>query len=348
MSIQLQRKARNIKGMDRSALADVVRGLGEPEYRVEQLMRWIYQYDIASFDQATNLSKSLRERLAEEYEIGRLDEETMEVSADGTRKLLLNLHDGPSVEAVLIPEGKRKTACISSQAGCGIGCSFCATALGGFARNLTTGEIVDQVLALQRSSGERVTNIVFMGMGEPFANYTNVIRAAKLLSDPWAFGIGARHITISTSGVVPAIERFIEEECQFVLAVSLHAATDEVRDELVPLNRKYPIRSLMEACRRYVQKTRRRITFEYVMIDGVNDTSHQAKSLVDVTKGLMCHVNLIPLNPVPETGLMRSAPKRIDAFARRLQEAGIPTTVRKERGVDIQAACGQLRRSRTR
>lgn len=341
-------KARDIKGMDRASLAELLRKLSEPDYRVEQLMRWIYQHDIESIHQATNLSKSLRERLAAKCVIGRLEEEAVELSADGTRKLLLRLSDGPSVEAVLIPEGRRRTACISSQAGCGIGCTFCATALGGFARNLTAGEIIDQVLALQRSSGERVTNIVFMGMGEPFANYAQVIRSAKLLSDPWAFGIGARHITISTSGVVPAIERFVEEGCQFVLAVSLHAATDDVRDRLVPLNRKYPIKSLIDACRRYVRATRRRITFEYVMIDGVNDTPHQARSLIDQTKGLMCHVNLIPLNPVPETGFKRSRPERIYAFARALQGAGIPTTVRKERGVDIQAACGQLRRSRTR
>lgn len=335
----------NLKGLDRYGFETLITELDEPSYRVEQLMRWVYLYDAPSFDAMTNVPKSLRQRLARDYALERLQVEARELSADGTGKLLLRLADGATVEAVLIPEGKRKTACISSQAGCGIGCTFCATALGGFVRNLDAGEIVDQVLALQRTFDTRITNVVFMGMGEPFSNYHQVIRAAKLLSDPWAFGIGARHITISTSGVVPAIRRFIAEASQFVLAVSLHAATDDVRDQLVPLNRKYPIAELVSACQEYVAATRRRITFEYVMIDGVTDTRRQSQALVDVAGDLLCHVNLIPLNPVPETGLHRSPQERIAAFARHLRKAGIPTTIRKERGTDIQAACGQLRRS---
>lgn len=311
-------------------------------------MRWIYRHDVERVGQMTNLSKELRERLESMAHIERLLIEAEELSADGTRKLLLRLHDGPTVEAVMIPDGSRRTACISSQAGCGIGCPFCATGLGGLVRNLSAGEIVDQILAIQRVTGERVSNVVFMGMGEPFANYRQVIKAARLLSDPNGLGIGARHITISTSGVVPAIRRFASEERQFVLAVSLHAATDDVRDYLVPLNRKYPIAELMDACRHYIQETGRRVTFEYVMIHEVNDGREQATQLVRLLKGMLCHVNLIPLNPVPESGLERSSRERVQQFAKTLRAAGIEVTVRRERGTDIQAACGQLRRSRQR
>jgi len=338
----------DVKGMDREDLQRVLAELGEPSYRAGQLMNWLYQHDVSTFDEMTNLSKELRERMCSRFAVGRLAVEAVKRSSDGTSKLLLALPDGPSVEAVLIPEGKRRTACISSQAGCGIGCTFCATALGGFVRNLTAGEIVDQVLALQRATNQRVTNIVFMGMGEPFANYAHVTKAARLLSDPHAFGIGARHITISTSGVVPAIRRFVAEDSQFTLAVSLHAATNAVRDQLVPLNRKYPIEELLDACRFYVETTRRRLTFEYVMIDRVNDTREQAEALIRHARTLLCHVNLIPLNEVPETGLTRSRPERVEQFARWLKDAGVPTTIRRERGADIQAACGQLRRSRMR
>lgn len=309
-------------------------------------MRWLYQTDVASIDQMTNLPKDFRVRLADQAHVGRLEVKTAERSQDGTCKLLLRLEDGHTVEAVLIPEGRRNTACISSQAGCGIGCPFCATALGGLIRNLKAGEIVDQVLALQRETGEEVTNIVFMGMGEPFANYREVMKAARILNDPMAFGIGARRITISTSGVVPAIEKYSKEGVQFVLAVSLHAGTNELRNQLVPLNRKYPIERLINACRSYVDQTRRRITFEYVMIKGVNDGADQAHALLHHLQGLLCHINLIPLNPVPESGFERSSIQTIEAFARILQKGGIETTIRRERGVDIQAACGQLRRSR--
>lgn len=320
--------------------------LGQPDFRAQQIMRWLYQTDVASIDQMTNLPKDFRVRLADQAHVGRLEVKTAERSQDGTCKLLLRLEDGHTVEAVLIPEGRRNTACISSQAGCGIGCPFCATALGGLIRNLKAGEIVDQVLALQRETGEEVTNIVFMGMGEPFANYREVMKAARILNDPMAFGIGARRITISTSGVVPAIEKYSKEGVQFVLAVSLHAGTNELRNQLVPLNRKYPIERLINACRSYVDQTRRRITFEYVMIKGVNDGADQAHALLHHLQGLLCHINLIPLNPVPESGFERSSIQTIEAFARILQKGGIETTIRRERGVDIQAACGQLRRSR--
>lgn len=338
----------DLKGMDRGDLSWLAAELQLEPYRVEQIMRWLYQRDVASAGAMTNLPKSVRAVLEERFALTRLEEQARECSADGTVKLLLDVGDGYSVEAVMIPEGSRRTACISSQAGCGIGCTFCATALGGFGRNLRAGEIVDQVAALQRATGERITNVVFMGMGEPFANYREVMKAARLLNDPWAFGIGARHITISTSGVVPAIERFARECVQFVLAVSLHAGTDEVRDRLVPLNRKYPMDVLLRACREYVAITRRRITFEYVMIKDVNDGFDQAEALARKIEGLLCHVNLIPLNAVPETGFERSSEQAVHRFAQRLERAGIEVTIRRERGADIQAACGQLRRSRAR
>jgi len=345
MTVDTAAKLPNLVGMDRAELAALVESAGEPAYRTEQIMRWLYERDAGSIDAMTNLSKAFRAELNSRFRLERLQTVLEERSRDGVIKLLLRLHDGYTVESVLIPEGKRRTACISSQAGCGIGCAFCATALGGFNRNLSAGEIVDQVAALERAAGEKVTNVVFMGMGEPFQNYAQVIKAAKILNDPWGKAIGARHITISTSGVVPAIDRFAGEGLQFVLAVSLHAGTNDVRDRLVPLNRKYPIETLVEACRRYVASTGRRVTFEYVMIDGVNDGPEQAAGVIEHTRGLICHVNLIPLNEVPETGLRRSPEGAVARFAEQLRKGGLPVTVRKERGADIQAACGQLRRS---
>lgn len=330
-------------GMDRNEMERFVESIGEPRYRVEQIMRWIYGRGAATADDMSDLPKSVRERIR--GGLRRLETVQVQLARDGVCKLLLRLEDGHTVEAVSIPDGKRRTACISSQAGCGIGCTFCATALGGFQRNLRAGEIVDQLTQLERASGAKATNVVFMGMGEPFANYGQVIKAARLLNDPWGMGIGARHITISTSGVVPAIERFTEEGLQFVLAVSLHAGTNAVRDRLVPLNRKYPIEQLMEACRRYAGRTGRRVTFEYVMIDGVNDGIDQADAVIRATRGLLCHINLIPLNAVPETGYRRSPGAAIDAFADRLRRGGLKATIRRERGADIEAACGQLRRS---
>src|SRR5690606_11808299 len=338
----------DLKGLDREELKRLVEELGEPSYRAEQIMRWIYRHDASSVDAMTNLSKGLRERLARVATIGRLAAVSGEQSVDGTRKFLFRLADGAAVEAVLIPDGKRRTACISSQAGCGIGCPFCATGLDGLVRNLKAGEIVEQVLALQRLTGERVSHVVFMGMGEPFANYGEVLKAAELLSNPNGVGIGARRITISTSGVVPAIRRFAREGVQYGLAISLHAASDPVRDVLVPLNRKYPIDQLLDACREYVERTNRRVTFEYVMIRGVNDGPEQAARLVALLKGMLCHVNLIPLNPVAGTGYQRSTPEAVRRFARIVRDGGIEVTVRRERGADIQAACGQLRRSRAR
>lgn len=307
-------------------------------------MEWIYRRGVDQFSEMTNLPLALRERLAREASISRVYPKLRQQSADGTRKYLFELADGVTVESVLIPEGDRLTACISSQAGCGIGCSFCATALGGLIRNLTAGEIIDQLIRLQEEAGKRISNVVLMGMGEPLANYRAVLRAVRNMIHPQGLGIGQRHITISTSGIVPAIRRLATENLQIVLAVSLHAPTDELRDQLVPLNRKYPIAVLLDACREYIAQTGRRITFEYVLIRDVNDSLDMAQKLVERLDSMLCHVNLIPLNPVPETGFARPDMERVRAFAEKVRQAGIPVTIRKEKGSDIDAACGQLRR----
>lgn len=308
------------------------------------MLEWMYRRGVHQFSEMTNLPLSLRERLAQEAFVSRVYPKLHQQSADGTRKFLFELADGVTVEAVLIPEGDRLTACISSQAGCGIGCAFCATALGGLIRNLTAGEIIDQLVRLQQEAGKRISNVVLMGMGEPLANYRAVLRAVRTMIHPQGLGIGQRHITISTSGVVPGIRRLAAENLQVVLAVSLHAPTDELRDQLVPLNRKYPIDILLEACREYIAQTGRRVTFEYVLIRNVNDSIDMAQKLVERLESMLCHVNLIPLNPVAETGFERPDMEQVRAFAEAIRQAGIPVTVRKEKGSDIDAACGQLRR----
>lgn len=317
---------------------------GEPAYRARQIMEWIYQRGVDQFSEMTNLPLALRKRLAEVAVIGRVHPKIHQQSADGTRKFLFELADGVTVESVLIPEGDRLTACISSQAGCGIGCSFCATAFGGLIRNLTAGEIIDQLIRVQQEADKRISNVVLMGMGEPLANYRAVLRAVRTMVHPQGLGIGQRHITISTSGIVPGIRRLAAENLQVVLAVSLHAPTDELRDQLVPINRKYPIALLLDACREYIAQTGRRITFEYVLIRNVNDSIGMAQKLVKRLESMHCHVNLIPLNPVAETGFERPDAQQVQAFAEEVRQAGIPVTVRKEKGSDIDAACGQLRR----
>ncbi|MBO8142239.1 MAG: 23S rRNA (adenine(2503)-C(2))-methyltransferase RlmN [Firmicutes bacterium] len=334
--------------MDVAELEALVAELGEPRYRARQMMQWLYGHGAVDLDRMTNLPKAFRKKLAEKAFIGRMSIADVQVSRDGTRKYLLRTLDGDAVEAVLIPEGDRRTACLSSQIGCGIGCAFCATALMGLTRNLTAGEICGQLAAIQEDTGQRVTNVVMMGMGEPLANYKNVMQALRLLNDPDGFGIGARRLTISTAGLVPGIRRLAEEDLQVVLAISLHAATDEKRDQLVPINRHYPIAQLLDACREYVQRTRRRVTFEYVLLRGVNDGTDDARILAGKLRGLLCHVNLIPFNPVPETGFAPPDAAAVERFRQELAGRGIQATVRRPRGVDIDAACGQLRRKSMR
>jgi 23S rRNA (adenine2503-C2)-methyltransferase len=333
--------------LTKDELQSLVTNWGEPDYRADQIWGWLYQRFAATPDEMTNLPQSLRTRLTEETSLNPLTPLTTLDSSDGqTRKTLFALPDGPQIEAVLMHYEKRRTLCISTQAGCAMGCPFCATGQGGFARNLSAGEIVAQVLYYARmlaADDQRVTNIVFMGMGEPLANYIATWEAIRRLNDPSGFGLGARAMTLSTVGLVPAIRTMSHEPEQVNLAVSLHAATDELRDKLIPINRRYSLAQLMQACRDYIRATRRRVTFEYALMDAINDSDEQARQLADLIEDMLAHVNLIPLNPTSGSPYRGSPPDRVQAFESVLKERGVPTTVRLRRGIDIQAGCGQLR-----
>jgi 23S rRNA (adenine2503-C2)-methyltransferase len=343
----------NLLDFDLEGLAAYCDGLGEKRFRATQLFRWIHQKGTADFALMSDLAKSLRDKLAGEAEVRPLAVLSENVSADGTVKWLFDVGAGNAVETVFIPEEGRGTLCISSQAGCAVGCRFCSTGHQGFSRNLTTGEIVAQLWHAERqlrqrlnpASGNRVvTNVVMMGMGEPLQNYGALLPALRVMLDDHAYGLSRRRVTVSTSGVVPMIER-LRDDCPVALAVSLHAADDALRDVLVPLNKKYPIDELLAACKVYLDAAPRDfITFEYCMLDGVNDSLAQADALVERVRraGVSCKFNLIPFNPFPGSGLMCSRRDRVTAFAERLQAGGIVTTVRKTRGDDIDAACGQL------
>ena len=343
----------NLLDFDLDALAAHCEQLGEKRFRATQLFRWIHQRGASDFDQMTDLAKSLRAKLAGEAEVRPLPVVSEHLSADGTCKWLFDVGGGDVVETVFIPEDDRGTLCVSSQAGCAVGCRFCSTGHQGFSRNLSTGEILAQLWyaehtlrrRLGTAAGERViTNVVMMGMGEPLQNYGALVPALRVMLDDHGYGLSRRRVTVSTSGVVPMIER-LQADLPVALAVSLHAPTDPLRDELVPLNRKYPLAELMAACRSYLDAAPRDfITFEYCMLDGVNDTDAHARALLDLVRRhrVSCKFNLIPFNPFPQSGLKRSSAERVQAFARLLNEGGIVTTVRKTRGDDIDAACGQL------
>jgi 23S rRNA (adenine2503-C2)-methyltransferase len=342
--------ATNLLGFDLDGLVAFCQQLGEKRFRAVQLYRWIHQRGVADFGLMTDLAKSLRDKLAGCAKVEALRVLTEQRSADGTIKWLFDVGAGDAVEAVFIPEDDRATLCISSQAGCAVGCRFCSTGHQGFSRNLSTAEIVAQLwfaehqLRRERQRDERViSNIVMMGMGEPLQNYSALVPALKTFLDDHAYGLSRRRVTVSTSGVVPMIER-LQQDCPVALAVSLHAPSDLLRDPLVPLNRKYPIAELLDACRAYLAAAPRDfITFEYCMLDGVNDSVEQARELVRLLKGKVpCKINLIPFNPFPASGLTCSPRERVQAFAEVLIQAGIVTTVRKTRGDDIDAACGQL------
>ncbi len=351
----------NLLDLDAAGLAAFVESLGEKPFRARQLLRWIHRRGAGGFDAMTDLAKSLRGKLAERAAIAAPVVVRDATSADGTRKWLLDVGQGNAIETVFIPEDDRGTLCVSSQAGCAVNCVFCSTGRQGFNRNLTTGEIVGQLWlaehALRAARGlsaenERViSNVVLMGMGEPLQNYDAVVPALRLMLDDDAYGLSRRRVTVSTSGMVPQIDR-LAADCPVALAVSLHAPNDALRDALVPLNRKYPLRELLAACRRYLRSAPRDfITFEYVMLDGVNDADAHARELIALTADVPCKFNLIPFNPFPGAGLRRSPAERIRAFAQILADAGIVTTTRKTRGDDIDAACGQLAgavRDRTR
>ncbi len=326
-------------------LADLLQSWSEPRFRAKQIWAWLYDKRVTSLDAMSNLPKSLRNRLQAETTLGSLTIEAEQTSEDGTVKRLYRLADGQLIESVLMEyDDERRTACISTQAGCAMGCVFCATGQMGFSRHLTSAEIFEQALFFARdleARGDRLSNVVFMGMGEPFHNYDASLEAVRRLMND--LGIGARHITVSTVGLVPMIRRFAEEGLQVKLAVSLHAATDAERDALLPVNRRYPLSDLIQACRDYVETSGRRMTFEWTLIQGENDTPEQAHALGGLLKGLKCHVNVIPLNPTGGYHGGPSASGRIEAFIAILGEYNVPATVRIRRGIDIAAGCGQLK-----
>jgi 23S rRNA (adenine2503-C2)-methyltransferase len=343
----------NLLDFDLEGLAAYCEGLGEKRFRATQLFRWIHQKGAGDFAQMSDLAKSLRDKLAGAAEVRPLQVVSEHVSADGTVKWLFDVGHGDAIETVFIPEDARGTLCVSSQAGCAVGCRFCSTGHQGFSRNLTTGEIVGQLWhaehqlrqRLKLAPGERaISNVVMMGMGEPLQNYAALVPALRVVLDDHGYGLSRRRVTVSTSGLTRIIDR-LRVDCPVALAVSLHAPDDALRDVLVPLNKKHPLADLLAACKRYLEAAPRDfITFEYCMLDGVNDSSAQADALVALVRqaGVACKFNLIPFNPFPASGLRRSPRERILAFAERLQNAGIVTTVRKTRGDDIDAACGQL------
>ena len=337
----------NLLDFDRDGLVEFFTARGEKPFRATQLMKWIYGMGVTDFESMTNIGKSLRAGLAADTAIRLPEIAEDSQSEDGSRKWLFRLDDGNCIETVYIPETDRGTLCVSSQVGCMLNCSFCSTATQGFNRNLSTGEIIAQVwmavhLLGQKSDGPRlVSNVVMMGMGEPLLNYDNVISAMRIMLDDFGYGLSKRRVTLSTAGVVPAIKQ-LREDCDVSLAVSLHAPDDALRNELVPLNRKYPIRELLDTCKAYVGEGRRRVTFEYVMLAGVNDSDSHARALVKCLRGVPAKVNLIPFNPFPTTCYQRSEESRIDPFFEILNRAGIVTITRRTRGDDIDAACGQL------
>jgi 23S rRNA (adenine2503-C2)-methyltransferase len=338
----------NLLGLDSPHMQAFCAALGEKPYRARQLLRWIHRSGVDRFEAMTDVSKAFREVLAGSAEIAAPAVVSESTAADGTRKWLLDVGTGNAIETVFIPETGRGTLCISSQAGCALECSFCSTGRQGFNRNLSVAEIIGQLWLANRALGrgeteERpITNVVMMGMGEPLANFDNVVAALQLMLDDDAYGLSRRRVTLSTSGLVPAIDR-LRDTCPVALAVSLHAPNDALRDELVPINRKYPIKSLLAACVRYIEKAPRDfVTFEYVMLAGINDSVAQARELVRAVADVPCKINLIPFNPFPDSGYGRSGADAVARFRDVLMEAGLVATTRKTRGDDIDAACGQL------
>ncbi|KDE48299.1 ribosomal RNA large subunit methyltransferase N [Geobacillus sp. CAMR12739] len=319
---------------------------GEKPFRATQIYEWLYKNRVTDFADMTNLPKRLREQLASSFSITTLKTVVKQTSKDGTIKFLFELHDGYSIETVLMRHNYGNSVCVTTQVGCRIGCTFCASTLGGLKRHLEAGEIVAQVVQVQKAlddTNERVSSIVVMGIGEPFDNYDALIKFLRIVNHPKGLNIGARHITVSTSGIIPKIYQFADEGMQINFAISLHAPTNELRTKLMPINKAYPLPKLMEAVRYYIEKAGRRVTFEYGLFGGVNDQLEHAEQLAELIKGLKCHVNLIPVNYVPERNYVRTPRSQIFAFERALKKHGINVTIRREHGHDIDAACGQLR-----
>lgn len=342
----------SITSLTRDELSARLAVLGERPFRAGQILEWVYQRRAKSYAEMTNLPAALRASLAESLPFGSLEPVRQLGSRDTTRKYLFRLADGQLIESVLIPASPslygeasdRMTLCLSTQVGCAYGCKFCASGLDGWTRNLHPGEIVEQILRAEELSGERVNNLVFMGMGEPLANLANLMKAIAIINAPWGLEIGARHITVSTSGLAPRIREFADQPLQIRLAISLHGATDAVREQIMPVNRKYPIAELLEACRYYHAHKKQRLTFEYILIEGVNDSDDQARALGPIAAELDAKVNLIPYNTVEGLPWARPSQERQEGFLRLLKSRGAVATLRREKGHDIAAACGQLRR----
>jgi 23S rRNA (adenine2503-C2)-methyltransferase len=343
---------KDLKELNRDELINEFKKAGFPSYRGEQVFNWLYKNGVSTTVEMKNIPKKMRKYIDENYNLSDLKEIDRSIAVDGTVKYFWELNDGENIEGVYLPfpESGRHSACISTQVGCGLGCSFCATGIEGLQRNLTAGEIVDQVIKVQKDiSGQnfaepRLSNIVFMGMGEPLANFDNLMKAVEIINADQGLNIGMRKMTISTAGLVPEIKKLSEVNDQIGLAVSLHAPNDRLRNKIMPINKKYSLNQLLSAVIDYIEKTGRRVTFEYVLMDSVNDSPELSVQLAELLRGINCHVNLIPANPVPELGIERPVQKVIDSFYGTLQSNGIQVTLRREMGTQIDAACGQLKR----
>ena len=335
---------KNIKDYDLKELKEELTKIGEKPFRAEQIFKWLYQEKVKEFSEMTNLSLELRKKLEENYTICNYKILRKQESKDGTIKYLFDVLDGNAIETVLMSYHHGYSICVSSQIGCKMGCKFCASTGINFVRDLTSGEIVEQILAVEQDTGVRISNVVFMGIGEPLNNYDNVINAIKIINNPKGLNIGARHISISTSGLVPRIYKLAEENIQCTLSISLHATNDEKRSSMMPINNAFNITELMEACKYYIEKTHRRISFEYALAKDNNDNLEDAKELVKLLKGMLCHVNLIPINKIENGQYTKSSNDNIMKFRDYLNDHGIVATIRRELGSDIDAACGQLRR----
>ena len=334
----------NIKNYNLGELQKIVEILGEKKYRAEQIFNWIYKENVTSFDDMANLPLSLREKLKENYDLHIFKIITKQESKDGTKKYLFDVLDGNAIESVLMQYKHGYTICVSSQIGCKMGCKFCASTGVKFARNLEAGEIVEQLQAVERDAGVKISNVVFMGIGEPLDNFDNVLKAITLINNQKGINIGARHISISTSGIVPKIYEIADKDMQCTLSISLHSASNEKRSAMMPINNAYNIEELIKACKYYIEKTNRRISFEYALAKENNDNLDDARELVKLLKGMLCHVNLIPINKIDNGKFSKSTNENIMKFRDYLNSQGIVATIRRELGSDIDAACGQLRK----
>ena len=335
---------KNIKDYNLEELKKEMIELGEKPFRAEQIFKWVHQEKVKTFEEMTNLSLELRKKLEENYTMCNYKILKKQESKDGTIKYLFDVLDGNAIETVLMRYHHGNSICVSSQIGCKMGCKFCASTGINFIRSLTSGEIVEQIIAVEQDTGEKISNVVFMGIGEPFDNYDNVVNAIRIINNPKGLNIGARHISISTSGIVPKIYQLAEENIQCTLSISLHATSNEKRSSMMPVNNAYPLEELMKACKEYIKKTNKRISFEYALAKDNNDNLQDAKELVKLLKGMLCHVNLIPINKTENGKFDKSSNENIMKFRDYLNDHGIVATIRRELGSDIDAACGQLRR----